>query len=652
MKALVAIAAAEVRQRWTVLAAALLAGMLALAVPLFSALGKRDVREARELAALVFAAAFALGVAAVVGAGMITRELIERRHGFLFSRPLPARAIWGGKVLACWLLALGSGAAALLPAAVASRGVHLLGSVSPWGDTATTLAITAAVLLALTGFAHAVALMVRSRASWLLALDAALAIAVTGAVALAVRSLYLAYAVRAMTLVGSVVAGAAFGAPLVAGLVQVSIGRTDIRRGHVALSATLWGILGTVALAVTGYTTWLQSADVGDLKVLTSIACAPKGSWVFVTGEGRARGDYQSLFLFDTETGRSLAIGAASPWWEGETFSADGTRALWLSPPSRLTDPVRTLMTVDLADLGARPSTTSITTSDRSFHILGLSPDGQQVAVLEGTALSVNEIASGKIVASVRTPADVGVIRAIWKAQGDVRLVTWNPIPGNAEQADLHLFELNIGSRTLKETGRIGDVTRRGFWFMAVDPERGRLLTRTGSVRSGALVLADATSGARIATLAPCDGTSLFRSMFLSGGKIAVTSAEGETARVLLFSSEGALERTLALGPGQVVNLAAQPTPATLVVSVRLRRDDTSNAGRRSFVVNLETGSVTPIGNGIRPLPWYPWRDGVVVPSTGSLASRAFIDSDGHLAVLEPGSTKLRPVLNARWRWD
>lgn len=333
MKALVAIAAAEVRQRWTVLAAALLAGMVALAVPLFSALGKRDVREARELAALVFAAAFALGVAAVVGAGMITRELIERRHGFLFSRPLPAYAIWGGKMLACWLLALGSGAAALLPAAVASRGVHLLGSVSPWGDTAATLAITAAVLLALTGFAHAVALMVRSRTSWLLALDAVLAIAVAGAVALAVRSLYLAYAQVAMLRVGVVLAVATLVAPLAAGLVQVSVGRTDIRRGHAALSATLWGILGAAALSATGYAAWLRAADVGDLRNLTGIVCAPKGNWAFVTGEGRERGDYQPSFLLDVGTGRTLEVGAAGGWWREETFSADGTRAVWLSPP-------------------------------------------------------------------------------------------------------------------------------------------------------------------------------------------------------------------------------------------------------------------------------------------------------------------------------
>jgi hypothetical protein len=648
MRALVAIAAMEIRQRWTVLPAALLSGVLALAVPLFSALGKRDVREARELAALVFAAAFAFGVAAVVGAGMITRELVERRHGFLFARPLSSAAIWSGKVLACWLLALGAGVAALLPAAVASGGVHLLGSLSPWGDGAATLGVAAAVLLALVGFSHAIALMVRSRVSWLLALDAALAVAVVTTVALALRSLYLAYAQVAMTRVGIVLAVAALVAPLAAGLVQVTVGRTDIRRGHTALSATLWGTLGAVALAVTGYAAWLRAADIGDLEELTMIECAPKGNWAFVRGEGRARGDYQSSFLLDTQTGKSLAIGAAGQWWLEETFSSEGTRAVWLSPPWRVTDSVRTLMTVDLADPDAHPSTTPITTAERWFHVLGVSPDGRQVATMDSATLSVSEIASGKIVVSVRAPANLGAVHAVWTLPGVVRLVAWNAVPANSEQADLRLFELNIAKRSMNETGRVDGVNRHGFWFMAVDPVRGRILTRTGSISSGALVLVDASSGARIATLASCDGTSLFRSIFVSGGKIAVTSAEGDAARVLLFSPEGVLERTFALGPGQTVNLAAQPTRDTLVATVRLRRDDTSDS-RRSVVVNLTTGSVEAIANGVRPLAWYPWRDGLVVPEPGSVASRAFIDSDGHLAVLEPGSAKLRTVLKARW---
>ena len=117
MGGILAVAARELNERWTVLIAAMVAGLVALLVTLFSSLGRHDARDARELAAVIFAAVFAFGLAIVVGSGMINRELVERRHGFFFSRPLSAGAIWGGKLLACWLLAVASGLVVLLPTA-------------------------------------------------------------------------------------------------------------------------------------------------------------------------------------------------------------------------------------------------------------------------------------------------------------------------------------------------------------------------------------------------------------------------------------------------------------------------------------------------------------------------------------------------------
>ena len=648
MRALVAFAAVEIRLRWTVLVAALLAGLLALAVPLFTSLGRHDVREARILMALIFAAAFAFGVAGFVGAETITRELTERRHGFLFARPVPAWAIWGGKVTACWLLALASGALALLPAAAASPGVHLLGSVSPWPDAAATLGFAALATLTLIGWAHAVALMVRSRSPWLLALDAALAVVVAVPVALALRSLYLALAVSAMTAAGIVVAAAVVAAPLVAGALQVGRGRTDIRRGHVVLSATLWGILGFIALSVSAYAVWLRSLSVGDLERITSIVCAERGDWAFVTGEGRGRGDYQTSFLVNVETGRSLEIGPAGRWWPATTFSPDGRRAVWLSPPWTVTDTVRTLMTVDLADPGSGPKATTITTVAGWLNILALSPDGGRVVIGDRGVVSVSELASGSIVASVREPDALGAVRAAWTSNDTVRLLAWNPVPANAETAAIHLYELDVSKRKLVETGQVDGVSRRGFWFMAFDPARDRLLTRTGSVAAGVVVLADGRTGARLATLAPCDGTSLFRAMFLSDGRIAVTSVDRGEATLRLLSGTGVPERTFALGPGQTANLGAQPDRGTVIVTTRLRRDDLTRGANRSLVVNLETGSLMPLGSGVRPLAWYPWREGVVVPEPGSFASRAVVGADGRLAMLDPGSGTLRPVLRAR----
>ena len=360
MGGVLAVAARELKEKWTVLVAALVAGLVALLVPLFSSLGRRDVRDARELAALVFAAAFAFGIAMVVGAGMITSELAERRHGFFFARPLSAGAIWGGKLLACWLLAVGSGLTVLLPAAAASRGIHLAGSLSPFGDPAGTFGIAAGVILGFALFAHAVTLMVRSHAPWLLALDAVLAVTVVMIVALALRALFIAYALedlRRATAAGAVVA---LVAPLAAGFAQVSLGRTDIRRGHRVLSATLWGILGVAALLLAGYARWVQAAGVSDLTRLDGMALAPKGEWVFVTGRARGRGDYEPSFLVDTSSGRTVTLGVAGQWWLGGRFSNNGTRAIWLSPSVGFSEITRDVVTLDLTDPSSGPVTRPI----------------------------------------------------------------------------------------------------------------------------------------------------------------------------------------------------------------------------------------------------------------------------------------------------
>ncbi len=649
MTGFAAVAVREVRQRRSVLAAALVAGFVALAVPAFSALGRRDVREARELAALVFAAAFAFAVALVTGGGMVTRELVERRHSFLFSRPLSAAAIWGGKVVAAWLLAVGSAVAVLLPAAALSGGLHLLGAVAPWGDAAVTLGIAAVALLTLVGFSHAGALMVRSRVSWLLAADVGAAGVVTSVVALALRSLLLAYALDAVTVAGVAVATALLVAPLVAGLVQVSLGRTDVRRGHRALSATLWAILGGIAALIAGYAHWVQSVSVHDVTWIEGLTLAPSGEWTFLTGTSGARGDYEAMFLLDTESGRAIKVGAPGRWWSQAQFSRDGTRAVWLSPPAGLADPVRDLMTVDLTEPDPRPKATPVTIAERGLEILGLSPDGRSVCIRTGTTVSVTELASGRVLASARLPGDIGAVRALWGTTEVVGLAAWNPGPANRDQADMRLFELDVRRRSVTETGRIAGVERRGFWFLAFDPERGRILTRVGARSAGAIELHDARTGSRLATLASSDNASLFWATFLAGGRLAAGTVAGDAGELRLFSPDGSLERTIPLGAARVVNLAAQPSPDTLVVGTRLVANDYLTTERRSLVVDLRAGAVTELARGCRPLASWPWRQEVVAPVPGSAATRAFIDPNGHLAVLDPMRGSLRVLLPARW---
>ena len=653
MNGTLVVAARDLREKWTVFIAALVAGLLALVVPLFSPVGSHNTRDVRDLMALIFAGAFAFGVAVVGGAGMINRELTERRHGFLFARPLSAAAIWGGKVLACWVLAVGSGLVVLLPAAAVGGGLRLFWGTSRYADGAATFGLAAAAVLLLILLFHTVALMARSRMPWLLALDAVLAVAVVMTVAFALRPLVLAFAVNAAARGAVAFMVILLLAAFAAGFAQVSLGRTDIRRGHRVLSATLWGILGVAALLLAGYALWVASIKPSDLTNLDSVVPAPKGAWVFVTGQARGHADYEPLFLLDTATGRSVDLGAEGRWWSGAEFAADGTRAVWLSPPASFLNLARDVVTLDLTDPRSKPVTTRINfPGKRRVMRLDVSPDGGRLALCEDKTVSVVDLLTGRLLASARLPKDLGWTKVLWVGSEALDLAAWTPTPANADRGDMRLFEFDVAHRTLTETGGVAGVERFGFLTLLFDPATGNLVTRTGPPSAASLILCDARTGTRVATLATCADASQCAATILSDGTIAVGDAGESGARLRIFSPTGALQRTIPVGPGRALAIGGQPTPATLVITTRANTGDRPLADRTTFLVDIVAGTVAALGQGYRPLASWSWSQGVAVPTPGSVAARAFIDPDQHLVVLDPATGSFRTVLSALWPRD
>ncbi len=55
MSGVLVVATRELKARWMVLAAALVAGLMAVLLPVFSSLGRHNARDARELLAVIFA---------------------------------------------------------------------------------------------------------------------------------------------------------------------------------------------------------------------------------------------------------------------------------------------------------------------------------------------------------------------------------------------------------------------------------------------------------------------------------------------------------------------------------------------------------------------------------------------------------------------
>jgi hypothetical protein len=650
MNGTLVVAARGLRERWTVFIAALVAGLLALVVPFFSTVGSHNTRDARDLMALIVASAFAFGVAVVGGAGMINRELVERRHGFLFVRPLSAAAIWGGKVLACWLIAVGSGLVVLLPAAFASGGFHLPWVSSRSGGGAVVFASAVGEVLLLILLFHAVALMARSRMPWLLALDAVLAVAVVMTVAFALRPLVLAFALHAATRGAVAFMVILLVAAFAAGFAQVSLGRTDIRRGHRVLSATLWGTLGVAALLVAGYAHWVASVKPSDLTNLDSVVPAPKGAWVFVTGRARGHADYEPLFLLDTATGRSVDLGAEGRWWSGAEFAADGTRAVWLSRPTSFLDLGREVVTLDLTDPKAEPVTTRINfPRNRPVTHLDLSPDAGRLALCEDKSVSVVDLLTGRLLASARLPEDLGWTKVLWVGSEALDLAAWTPTPANADRGDMRLFEFDLVRRALTETGRVTGVQRLGFAGLLFDPKTGHLLTRTGPPSAASLVLCDAHTGALVATLATCADARGCPATILADGRIAVGEVGEAGVRLRLLSPAGALQRAIPIGPGRALTVGGQPTAATLVITTRGQAESFSPADATSVLVDVDTGTVAPLGHGYFPLASRQWLWGATVPAPGGIAARAFIDPNKHLVVLDPAAGSFRTVLPALW---
>ena len=96
MSALVAIAARELRHRWTLLPAALLAGFVPVAMPAF---GFKWPPGAEESVGLILSLLFGIMTALICGWSVIGGELTSRRLAFFFSRPSPGGRSGAGS---CW----------------------------------------------------------------------------------------------------------------------------------------------------------------------------------------------------------------------------------------------------------------------------------------------------------------------------------------------------------------------------------------------------------------------------------------------------------------------------------------------------------------------------------------------------------------------
>jgi hypothetical protein len=628
MSSWMAVARREMQGRLSVCGAALVLGLVPLALPhlLGYAHGSELRLAATSALALLFGALFAI----VVGGGMIGGELADRRLAFYFARPLSAAAIFGGKAAALLLLLVGAQLLIWLPTML----------VDPMRDDLwPALAIVIASTPLLVGVGLAGGITARCRSPWLL-LDVVVAVATLGVFALLVRDLTMTVWLHPSSPLHMF---AAVGAPL--GLLAAALlagaaaalarGRTDGGRAHRAMSVVLALTLlpaGGTALAVTRA---LERVDIRRLAGVTAAVAAPAGDWIYVSGpvdKGAQRG-YEPDFFVQPTTGRSRQLGfiVGGPF---PSFSPDGTRAAWIETGNALDVLKNRARAENVLVVGSPGSASSErrATVDGDFMVIDWSADGSRLALFDAERIEVHDAATLRLLSQASAPHGAQFVRAQLTADGmrafarDERGVT---VLALAHERATTVSRLETPVRWL-------DVAPTGDQLLVGRPDGSIDLVRLEG--GGARRLMDA-SPARPANVSPA---LVYESAggFLPDGRIALVCMNGDAAAICLYDGGGRIVRTVELANGR---LRMGPlTPRGLLVGLDPRPTPTQKYERLWFV-DLDAGSRRPLDDRWR-LVWTSPRL-VGFPMAQRLLVR---DIAGGLIAWDPQSDRVTTVIPNR----
>lgn len=417
-----AIAGRELAEKRFVFLAAAAFAAIAAVMPLIP--GIHDRAEAVVVTATILATAFAVGLAAILGATIVGRDIAAGRMSFYFARPIGGASIWFGKLAAAVVLVIVSFAIAMIPALIAGpMTVRRVWS----GSVPQVAALIGIAALVLFFGAHALGTMIRSRSA-LIAADFLGAALVVGIAWLLVRPLLWGHALQAIILLGKSFAWALLAAALAAGAWQLIDGRSDRRRSHRAFSTAFWGLVAAALLGAAIFTGWIVSAKPTDLHGRIGVLQAPQGDAAVVTGETRHRFDYRPTFLGDRHIG-------ITPWAQ---FSPDGQRAVLLELISPFRPP--TELVVRDAAHGWRATPTKIGFTSWVGPLVA-TDDLARVAAAANDILTIYDVPSSRALGSFKLHD--AAIRAMFFVTPDVLRVYL------AGRTSVEVVEYDVPSRAL-----------------------------------------------------------------------------------------------------------------------------------------------------------------------------------------------------------
>lgn len=610
MTATLVIAAREMRERSFVLLAAACIAVLPFALSLLPGAKRFGTAGFIAFAGGIFASGFALGLALVVGASMVGRELSERRLSFYFARPVSGASIWFGKVIGAVVLTALSFAIIFVPSFLTGRGTwDMSWQIEPMGLAAGVLFL--AVLFILN--AHALSTVIRSR-SPLTAIDF-LAAAAIGAVIYSIIStliwggaMKLSSAIAGYLLIGGILS------LMGAGAWQLSRGRAEVRRSHAAMSQFLWLAFGSLVLLAGAYTLWVVNADPEDLEDPTAIQ-SPQGHRVLIAGMSPLRGDYYSAFLLDTQTGEATRFPVAR--WGFTQFSRSGDAVLLESRQQE--------MMVMRFGKDPEPLETGILRAESAV----ISDDLERIAVLQGDTVSIRDLDSDRIEASGAIPKTSVSGAFLYFLSPDVlRIIRRH---SKKDVQEIHIYELNAATRTLARTGQWSG-SGTGLRVQVSDDGSALLVTRVGGEEGPRVFLFDGRTS-EVKSVLPVEAAPWWGARLLRDGTIAViTPGPDRTLKVL--SAGGALVRAIPLGRANRVRIVNATASGKLIIAMTNAAHETTASDWSTIVVDPARGTIVRRDEGLLLAEQW-WSTDPRTPAPNATGDFIVTDANGDL-----------------WRWN
>lgn len=536
MKGLWAIVIREVQDKRTLLLGALPLGVIPWIAPFVPGLSRfkaEDVRVAfMLLLGITLPPALALGFCASV----VGEEVAGRRLGFYFARPLGAWAIWGGKMLVALLVPL-TAAVVIFTPLTALPGLSPRAPFEAFGWS-----LAASVLLG--ALAHAGAGLYRTR-SPLLALDLALAALVAGAFYFVGWQMVDGGARDVVLSVSVWLAVALVVICLAAGFAQVAYGRSDPRRGHLALAATLWGGLLLCLAASAALARFYLSPELADVRGRTAFSIGDGEHFLLSGFRSRGRDVFAPWFAVDIGDGSARRVAA-------------NLSLVAVSPNGRHTVLIEGVLSPRLVLVSAVAGQTPVVTraalgQGGAVVPLCLSDDGALAILQYNVFAHIVDTATGKPRPGPRLEA------AACTFEGRSRVVLYRQDVA-AHSLDRSTFDLASGSSA-------GQVHFAGAeWPLAL---RGhRLLARMGGAGMGRQVaLFEANTGRLVRSLGRAWVGRSPGALLLQDGRAAVMDQGDIDNTVRLFDPEGRELWAAKVGERGRVALNGQTSSGEIVVA-------------------------------------------------------------------------------------